>query len=297
MRRYDEAVAWNDDFAEYDENKALHLIREDKNGTRYYTDYRCPKCGGTGYISYYAHVQKGQCFKCGGSGEWEHGLKVVKESYKKKLDARRLEKARAVAAERNAEYFKKMGLASDGSFWVVMGDSFSIKEELKAKGAHFNHEIGWYFAEKVEGYDLEHVDLDTVRTVRGINCRALYQDADGTVRLSGDGEMYMLLSVLRTDYKATHDTSKYYGEPKQRITRTVKVKEIYAFETNYTYYGETSYLYLFEDSENHVFTWKTSVGFGVDLENGTEITIKGTIKEHKEYKGTRQTVLTRCKMV
>lgn len=297
MKRYDEVVAWGDDFTEYDENTALHFIREDKNGTRYYTDYRCPKCGGSGYIDYFAHVQKGQCFKCGGSGEWEHGLRVVKESYRKKLDAKRLEKVKAGAAERNAAYFKKMGLALDGSFWVIMGDTFSIKDELKAKGARFHHSIGWYFAEKVDGYDLERVDLETMREVQGINCKALHESADGTIYLSGDGELFMLTSAIRTAYKAVHDTSRYYGEPKQKITRTVKVKEIYAFETNYTYHGETSYLYLFEDSENHVFTWKTSAGFGVDLENGTEITIKGTIKEHKEYKGTRQTVLTRCKMV
>lgn len=287
MKRYDEVVAWGDDFTEYDENTALRLTREGKNGTRYYTSYKCPKCGGSGFISYYAHVQGGECFLCGGSGEWEHGLKVIKESYRKKLDARRLEKARASAAERNAAYFKKMGLASDGSFWVIMGDTFSIKDELKAKGARFYHPIGWYFAEKVDGYDLEHVDRD----------KALHESADGTIYLSGDDELSMLVSALRTAYKAAHDTSRYYGEPKQKITRTVKLKGVYSFETNYTYNGETSYLYLFEDSENHVFTWRTSAGFGVDLENGAEITIKGTIKEHKEYKGTRQTVLTRCKMV
>lgn len=295
MRRYNEVIAIGDDFTEYDGNTALHLIREDKNGTRYYTDYTCPKCGGTGYIDYFAHVQKGQCFKCGGSGEWEHGLKVVKESYRKKLDARRLEKARAMAAERNAAYFKKMGLASDGSFWVVMGDTFSIKDELKAKGARFHHSIGWYFAEKVDGYDMERVGLDSEKEIDGDTYKAFFESADGTISFGYD--LHTFIVALKADYKAARDTSIYYGEPKQRITHKVKLKEVYSFETNYTYRGETSYLYLFEDSENHVFTWRTSTGFGVDLKNGAEITIKGTIKEHREYKGTRQTVLTRCKMV
>lgn len=41
----------------------------------------------------------------------------------------------------------------------------------------------------------------------------------------------------------------------------------------------------------NVFTWKTSTW----VEDGVQ-TIKGTVKAHNEFRGTKQTELTRCKV-
>lgn len=59
------------------------------------------------------------------------------------------------------------------------------------------------------------------------------------------------------------------------------------------YYGET-YLYTFSDENGNTVIWFSSKN--KKLERGTEYTIKGTVKEHKEYRGIPQTVLTRCKV-
>ena len=45
--------------------------RTDRNGTKYYFTYKCERCGGTGYINYFSHIDKGVCFKCEGSGTQE----------------------------------------------------------------------------------------------------------------------------------------------------------------------------------------------------------------------------------
>ena len=42
----------------------------------------------------------------------------------------------------------------------------------------------------------------------------------------------------------------------------------------------------------NVFTWAASSH--QDLEIGHVYTVLGTIKDHSEYKGTKQTVLSRC---
>ena len=34
-----------------------------------------------------------------------------------------------------------------------------------------------------------------------------------------------------------------------------------------------------------------------DINTGDKVVLKGMIKEHNEYKGCKQTVLTRCKIV
>ncbi len=55
-------------------------------------------------------------------------------------------------------------------------------------------------------------------------------------------------------------------------------------------YGET-YIYGIYNAGN-VFTWKTSKY--LPLDNRRKVNIKGTVKGHNEYRGTKQTELTRC---
>jgi hypothetical protein len=60
-------------------------------------------------------------------------------------------------------------------------------------------------------------------------------------------------------------------------------------------YGTTTmYIHTFKDGNGNVFTWKTQNGVG--LENGETVIVKGTVKNHSEYKDEKQTELTRCKI-
>lgn len=98
--------------------------------------------------------------------------------------------------------------------------------------------------------------------------------------------------------------SNYIGEIGKRIKITVEYKKSYSYEDyKFNYYGTTHYIHTFIDSEGNVIVWKTTnpVEY-VNDENvfehiikGSIVEITGTIKEHSEYKGTKQTILTRCK--
>lgn len=57
-------------------------------------------------------------------------------------------------------------------------------------------------------------------------------------------------------------------------------------------FGGTIYLYSFKDEDGNEMIWKASKG--VDAASVSILT--GTVKEHKEYRGKAQTVLTRCKV-
>jgi hypothetical protein len=67
-----------------------------------------------------------------------------------------------------------------------------------------------------------------------------------------------------------------------------------------TQWGYTCLL-KFVDADDNVFVWKTGVGLfdseGRAAEAGYKVRLKGTVKEHSEYDGVKQTVLTRCKEV
>ena len=80
--------------------------------------------------------------------------------------------------------------------------------------------------------------------------------------------------------------------------------------TSYSYYdnGER-HIYTFRDADGNCYVWKTTNplvtweederGYEerVEAEVGGKVTLKATVKEHGEYRGIKQTVLTRAKVI
>jgi len=60
-------------------------------------------------------------------------------------------------------------------------------------------------------------------------------------------------------------------------------------------FGPQSYVTL-ADKANHLFLWKTSGDRANGLKAGQAVRVWGTIKEHKDYKGIKQTRLVRPKI-
>ena len=87
----------------------------------------------------------------------------------------------------------------------------------------------------------------------------------------------------------------------KKITVTGKGSIITSYQTQW---GFTT-IYKFVDENNNVLIWKTGNTItGTDKRGDTvyvkdmkTVTITGTVKEHNEYNGEKQTVLTRCKVV
>lgn len=86
------------------------------------------------------------------------------------------------------------------------------------------------------------------------------------------------------------NSSEYVGEVGKRI-------EVEAFNFACVYSSENmygmSYLYKWNDAEGNIFTWFSSNAID---QPETVVSVKGTVKEHSEYRGVKQTVMTRCKV-
>ena len=91
--------------------------------------------------------------------------------------------------------------------------------------------------------------------------------------------------------------SRYYGIVGDKIDLAVQVEKLAWFEVaSFKGYGtDRMYVYTFILSTGETLVWKTTKG--LDLEQGMQVQIKGTIKEHQEYKEMKQTVLTRCTVI
>lgn len=87
--------------------------------------------------------------------------------------------------------------------------------------------------------------------------------------------------------------SQHIGNVGDKYEGSATLASIHTYETHFTYYGKTNYIYKFTDENDNTIIWKTSNKY---LEEGKIYQIKGRIKEHNEYNGDKQTVLTRCKV-
>lgn len=84
--------------------------------------------------------------------------------------------------------------------------------------------------------------------------------------------------------------SEHIGNIGDRIT--VNVEEWRCLASWDTQWG-TTFMYQFKDTDGNVFIWKGSKYIDDDKE---KFTIKGTVKEHGEFRDVKQTIITRCKV-
>lgn len=89
--------------------------------------------------------------------------------------------------------------------------------------------------------------------------------------------------------------SEWQGEQGERITVNVKSCEIVtSWENCFNGYSCTAtFLYKFADADGNIFLWKTQKYIDEDDKIARLV---GTVKAHDEFRGVKQTHLTRCKI-
>lgn len=96
--------------------------------------------------------------------------------------------------------------------------------------------------------------------------------------------------VKRMEHNKSRAQSEFIGEVKDKVS--CSVKEFKCLTSWETQWGVT-FLYEFVTEEGNILIWKT----GKWINDEAEITtIKGTIKAHNEFRGVKQTELTRCQV-
>lgn len=95
--------------------------------------------------------------------------------------------------------------------------------------------------------------------------------------------------------------SEWVSTPKKRIELTLTLVRETCFNTMYGVMN----IYTFNDGNGNCLIWKTGNDICMYFEEvddwgyaevGDKVTLRATVKEHSEYKGTKQTVLTRAQI-
>lgn len=95
---------------------------------------------------------------------------------------------------------------------------------------------------------------------------------------------------------APQKSNEHLGAVGQKLPPTrVKITGTQMLPNNFGYRAPPTQLIRMEDAAGNAITWFNSGG-EIALQTGQECTITGTIKKHDEFKGRKQTTLTRAKI-
>lgn len=164
----------------------------------------------------------------------------------------------------------------DGFITIFKGKTYPHLQWFKDSSAKYNKLFGWFFPSDVE------IPADLPAGVAPIKLEwDKVGDENGV--LNPEWEVKKVIESLIYDAKP----SEFVGSIGERITVAVKLVNVY---TGTGYYGDYA-IHSFEDKDGNQLVWSTS---HKKWEEGTELVIRGTVKEHKVYRNTKQTSLSRC---
>jgi hypothetical protein len=84
--------------------------------------------------------------------------------------------------------------------------------------------------------------------------------------------------------------NEYFGAIKDKINIEVE----YTKTVTYSGFYGMGRIHFFKDSEGRCFKWSTSTS--IPFNEGQKLKLVATIKDHEEYKGRKQTSVTRAKL-
>jgi hypothetical protein len=178
------------------------------------------------------------------------------------------------------EWFEVNGFSEYGVTYLVLGNSYPIKDTLKEEGFKFSPLLRWH-ADNCdfvlpEGCYYKELQFEDVFT----------WSEEENVAFMKEGAREKIEEIFNP--KVVYN-SDYVGEIKERIRDIpVEVRAIGGFDSAYGY----KWVYTFIDEDGNLYTWFTTAQQTVTL--GDRVILTGTVTAHVEYKGARTTQLNRC---
>lgn len=171
-----------------------------------------------------------------------------------------------------------LGFGENGWIWIFKGDTYSVNDWFKAAPTRYTRLWGWYLPSDMELPDPLPSGIEPVK---------LYWTQVGKEDgwLKTDAEVTNAVEAIIYDA----GNSQFVGTIGQRIeVNFVCVKAIQVDGA----YG-TIGVFTFRDDAENEYVWMTNAKV---LDEGVRYTGKGTVKDHKVYRGINQTHLSRCSL-
>lgn len=166
----------------------------------------------------------------------------------------------------------------EGFIWIFKGDTYAHVDWFRSKGYYFAYRkwFGWTLGSTKEMPEDLPADLTPVKLpweLVGKDDEVLKSDAEVEKAVNS-----LLLEPTKSEYQGSVGDRV---ELELTITKRVVVEGAYGL----------SNIHIMMDADQNEYVWATSARA---LTEGETYKLRGTIKEHKLYKASKQTVLTRC---
>jgi hypothetical protein len=167
----------------------------------------------------------------------------------------------------------------NGFITLITGPTENWEEYLNMSNARYSRVWGWY----IISTEIVPSDLPDDLTTMTLSW-SLVGNEDGT--LLPEDKVVEAVETLK--YPAT--PSQYVGKVGDRLSLDLTVAKSIPIET---IWGRST-LHVMVDANDNEFIWKTN---SKSWEVGSQRHLKGTVKEHKIWRNSQQTWLTRCQEV
>jgi hypothetical protein len=179
-----------------------------------------------------------------------------------------------------SEWLEANGFSDFGVTYLVLGNSYPIKEDLKENGFKYSPLLRWHgdnddldLPADCSYYELRYEDIFT------------WDEASQTTFMK-EGVRDKLELIFNPPIESN---SQFVGEIGERLRDIpMRVCNIGGFDSAYGY----KWVYTFEDIDGNVYSWFTTSQQAICI--GMTYIVTGTIKAHVEYKKVFTTQLSRC---
>lgn len=165
----------------------------------------------------------------------------------------------------------------NGYITIFKGNTYEDKEYFKLNSARYCRLWGWYFI------STEELPNDIPEDVIPIRLPWEKVGQENGMLLPEEKVIAAVESLIYDE-----DVSEFQGEIGDKVEVVVTVEK--AIELDGCYGRST--MHIMRDYMGNCYVWTTAAR---SWSEGTEHNIIGTIKALKTYKGTKQTILTRCR--
>lgn len=197
-----------------------------------------------------------------------------------------MEKANAEAVERRKDWLENNGFTAEGTTFVYTGETYSVKDQLKEGGAKYSGAIGWHSAQQVEGFECVVVTAEELFTT----------NVWGDYEYKSADELNALIDSKRP--KSEEPESNYVCAIGDKVKMELTYVKSIAFERKkFGFYSggtETAYFHRFKDEQGNLLIWCTASY--IPNNKGEVVLVSGTITDHREYEGVKETYLRNCRI-
>ena len=204
--------------------------------------------------------------------------------------------------------------------YVPVSEYKSTRERVVEYSKYIHNRLNSDLAEQVKNewrlydFNLEDDELDTLTESAILHCKNQTEDdsefmnnlkviAENEYVSSADIGLLCCIPMTYERYLERKEensklgkfrnavSSEYVGSLKDKVEIDIEASR---YVTSFNNLYGTTFLYQFLNTDGNIFIWYSSN----PVQNLDKVSkLKGTVKEHSEYNGIKQTVLTRCKVL